>query len=94
MDQILRDLDSRTTQLHNRVRAGDGYEQTLNIARNIRTLLNDADVQGRRLMTSAWMEERVRPAMELINQIAAYYGSDALFDPETMQRKDRPPRQR
>jgi hypothetical protein len=29
--------------------------------------------------------------MALINEIAPYYGSGPLFDPETMQRLDRPP---
>ena len=92
LDQRLRQLDRRTTQLHTRVKAGDGYEETLNIARNIRALLNDVDVLGRRIMTTKWMHDRVRPTMELLNQVAAFYGKDALFDPETLQRTDRPPR--
>jgi hypothetical protein len=29
--------------------------------------------------------------MVLINEIAPFYGSGPLFDPETMQRLDRPP---
>jgi TolA-binding protein len=94
LDQRLRDLDRRATQLHSRVKGGDGAEETLNIARNIRVLLNDIDVAGRRIMSSAWMEERVRPAMALLNEIAPYYGSDALFDTETLQRTDRAPRNR
>ena len=92
LDQSLRDLDQRTRQLHTRVQGGAGHDETLNIVRNIRVLLNDIDVEGRRVMTSQWMDDRVRPAMVLINEIAAYYGSDALFDPETMQRIDRPGR--
>jgi hypothetical protein len=94
LDQTLQMLDQRATQLHNRVKAGGGYEETLNIVRNIGTLLNDIDVNGRRIMPSEWMDERVRPTMVLINEIAPYYGSEALFDPETMQRTDRPPRRR
>ena len=94
LDQNLRDLDRRATQLRGRVQGGDGADETLNIARNIRVLLNDIDVAGRRIMSSAWMEERVRPAMALLNEIAPYYGSDALFDTETLQRTDRPPRNR
>ena len=54
-------------------------------------LLNDADMWGRRIMTSQWMAERVQPAMKLINEIAPFYGSGPLFDPETMQRLDRAP---
>ena len=33
-------------------------------------------------------------ATTLINEIAAYYGRDAIYDTETMQRIDRPPRTR
>ncbi len=49
---------------------------------------------ARGIMTSPWIDERVRPAMALINEIAAFYGRDALFDPESMQRTDRPERTR
>jgi hypothetical protein len=94
MDQTLRRLDQRTSQLAARVSSGAGFDDTRNNARNINVLLNDLDVQSRGIMTSKWMKERVRPAMALINQVAAYYGRDALFDPETMQRKDRPERTR
>ncbi len=94
LDQRLRELDQRTTQLAKRVKGGGGYEDTLNIARNIGVLLNDVDMHARRIMTSPWIDERVRPAMALINEIAAFYGRDALFDPESMQRTDRPERTR
>jgi hypothetical protein len=94
MDQTLRQLDQRTSQLAERVSSGAGFDDTRNNARNINVLLNDLDMQSRGIMTSKWMQEQVRPAMALINQIAAYYGRDALFDPETMQRKDRPEQRR
>ncbi len=94
LDQRVRELDQRTTQLANRVKGGGGYEETLNIARNIGVLLNDVDMHARRIMTSPWDDERVRLAMVLINEIAAFYGRDALFDPESMQRTDRPERTR
>lgn len=91
MEETLRALEQSTRQLHNRVSSGEGFEETRPIARRIGMLLNDADVEGRRLMTGEWMHQRVRPAMALINEIAPYYGSGPLFDPETMQRLDRPP---
>ncbi|MDJ0846953.1 MAG: hypothetical protein QNK04_01090 [Myxococcota bacterium] len=91
LEQTLRGLEISTRQLHNRVQGGAGFEDTLNIARNIGQLLNDADMWGRRIMTSKWMDDRIQPAMELVNQIAPYYGSGPLFDPATMQRLDRPP---
>jgi hypothetical protein len=73
------------------VKSGGGFEETQGIARRMSMLLNDADVEGRRIMTSVWMDQRVQPAMVLINEIAPFYGSGPLFDPETMQRLDRPP---
>jgi len=94
LDENLRDLDQRTSQLATRVAGGAGFDETLNIARNIRVLLNDVDVNGRGIMTSQWMDERVRPAVVLINEIAAYYGSEAPFAPETLNRTDRPPQRR
>ena len=90
MEQIIRALQQSTRQLHNRIRGGGGFEETRNIARKIGTLLNDADVASRGIMTSAWVAERVRPAMVLINEIAPYYGSEPLYDPESLQRVDRP----
>ena len=91
MEQTLRNLEIATRRLHNRVSAGNGFEGTRGTARRIGVLLNDADMWGRRIMTSAFMAERIKPAMELINAIAPYYGSGPLYDPETMQRFDRPP---
>jgi hypothetical protein len=94
LDDTLRSLDQRATQLASRVKSGGGYDETFNIARNIGVLLNDVDVEGRRIAPNEFMEARVRPTMAIINEIAPYYGSGPLYDPETMQRLDRPPRTR
>jgi len=91
MEQTLRSLEQSTRQLSNRVKGGGALAETQGTARRIGMLLNDADMWGRRIMTSSWMEESVQPAMKLINEIAPYYGSGPLFDPETMQRLDRAP---
>lgn len=91
LDQNLRGLDRRVTQLHNQVKDGAGYEDTLNVARNILVLLNDVDMNSRRVRTGQPMQEKVAPAMALFNQVAAFYGSEPLFDLEAMERADRPP---
>jgi len=91
MEQTLRSLELSTRKLSNQVKGGAGLEDTRGTARRIGTLLNDADMWSRRIMTSVWVEERVRPAMKLINEIAPYYGSGPLYDPETLQRLDRAP---
>jgi hypothetical protein len=91
MEQTLRDLEIATRRLASQVSGGADFEGTSGTARRIGMLLNDADVASRRIMTSAFMAEKIQPAMKLINEIAPYYGSGPLFDPETMQRLDRPP---
>jgi hypothetical protein len=91
MDQTLRNLETATRRLSSLTKGGGDLEKTRGTARRIGMLLNDADMWGRRIMTSVWMEERVQPAMKLINEIAPYYGSGPLYDPETMQRLDRAP---
>lgn len=90
MEQILRNLETATRQLRNSVAGGGDFEATRGTARRIGMLLNDADVESRRIMTSAFMAKKIKPAMELINEVAPYYGSEPLYDPETMQRLDRP----
>jgi len=91
MDESLQQLERNCTQLASRVAGGAAFEETQGVARRIGMLLNDVDMWSRRLMSSAWTDERVRPAMKLINEIAPFYGSGPLFDPETMERVDRAP---
>lgn len=84
MTETLRGLDRHTASLASRVANGQNADETRGIARQIGTLLRDANSTGRRLMTSAWTDERILPAMKLINEIAPYYGSKPLYDTETM----------
>jgi len=51
LDQSLRNLDTRTTQLAASVSGGAGYGETLNNARHIRVLLNDIDMNARTIMS-------------------------------------------
>jgi hypothetical protein len=88
MDQILKSLRSSTRQLAARLETGGGYEDTLGIARKIGQLLNDAEVEGRKIMTSEWMAQRVVPAKQLLNEIAPYYGRGPLYDPQTLEKVD------
>ena len=90
-EQTLRNLEIATRRLASQVSGGADYDGSWGTARRIGMLLNDADVASRRIMTSAFMTEKIQPAMKLINEIAPYYGSGPLYDPETMQRLDRPP---
>jgi len=84
MMEVLRGLDRHTASLATRVSRGQTAEETRPTARRIGTLLRDANQLGRRLMTSEWTDQRILPAMELINEIAPYYGRGPLYDTETM----------
>ena len=89
MAGILKSLDSSCSSLATRVSRGQGAEETRGLARRIGSLLNDADVEGRRLMNHAWTDERIGPAMKTINEIAPFYGRGPLFDVDTLSRVDR-----
>lgn len=82
MDDAMKGLQSSTKQLVKRIQSGGGYDETLNIARKIGRLLNDAEQYGRKLDIGAWTTEKVGPAMKAINALAPYYGSKPLYDVE------------
>ncbi len=84
MNEILRNLDRHCRSLATQVERGATADETRGTARRIGTLLRDANQVGRRLTINAWTDERILPAMELINQIAPYYGRGPMFDTETM----------
>jgi hypothetical protein len=89
MEEILHGLEQSSRQLHERVKGGGGRAETEGIARKMGTQLRDAEVEGRQLMSSEWLEQKVRPAKELINEIAPYYGAGPLYDPESLKPVER-----
>lgn len=84
MNDLLRNLDRQCRSLAAQVKSGKGRADTSGTARRIGTLLRDANELGRGLVTSEWTDQRIRPAMELVNQIAPYYGRGPMYDMETM----------
>jgi len=82
----LKHLESSARQLRDQVKAGKTMEETRPVAQKIGSLLRDADVESSKLMATKWTQERVKPAMETLNQIAPYYGAGPLYDTETMER--------
>ena len=66
-------IDRSARQLATKLAAGEGYEETLGVAKKIDSLVRDAQVQGARIMTTFWMEERVRPVEELLARLGRYY---------------------
>ncbi len=91
MSDILRNLERHCRSLATQVERGGTADDTRGTAQRIGTLLRDANQVGRRLMTSAWTDQRIKPAMELINEIAPYYGKGPLYDTERMEMLDTGP---
>ena len=73
----LKTLEQSCGQLAARLEAGDGRDETLNIAKKIRSLVRDARTEGRKFMTTQQTDERVAPADQAIDGLAPYY-----FEPE------------
>lgn len=78
-------LDRVGRQFASNIDSGKGRKETENIAKNIGSLLRDAEVESRKLASDYFVKQKVRPAMETINAIAPYYGVSALYDVDRMQ---------
>jgi len=74
---ILKVLEQSCSQLVRRLEAGDGREETLNIAKKIRSLVRDAETEGRKFMTTQQTDERVAPAEQALDGLGRYY-----FEPQ------------
>jgi len=73
MLQILKVLEQSCGQLAARLEGGAGHEETLNIAKKIRSLVRDARTEGRKFMTTQQTDERVEPADQAIAALGPYY---------------------
>jgi hypothetical protein len=80
MLEILKVLEKSCGQLVGRLEAGDGRDETLNIARKIRSLVRDAETEGRKFMTTQQTDERIEPAEAALASLALYY-----FEPEAQE---------
>ena len=77
MLETLKVLEKSCGQLAGRLEAGAGHEETLNIAKKIRSLVRDAETHGRKLMTTQQTDARVAPAEQALAGLAPYY-----FEPQ------------
>jgi hypothetical protein len=77
MLEILKVLEKSCGQLAARLEGGDGREETLNIAKKIRSLVRDAETEGRKFMTTQQTDERVAPAEQALDGLTPYY-----FEPQ------------
>ena len=69
-------IERSSRQLAKRLGEGEGREQTLPVAKKIRSLVRDAEVQGARIMTPSWLEEKLVPAERLLDELGTYYFGD------------------
>jgi len=77
MLDTLRVLEMSCGQLAKKLEGGAGYEETLNIAKKIRSLVRDAETEGRKFMTTQQTDERIAPAEQAIDGLTLYY-----FEPQ------------
>ncbi len=77
MLEILKVLERSCGQLAARLEGGAGQAETLNIARKIRSLVRDAETEGRKFMTTQQTDERIAPAEQALDGLAPYY-----FEPQ------------
>ncbi len=66
-------LKKSTRQLSSRTKDGKGYEDTLPIAKKIRTQVRDAKQYGSSVMTTTFMDEKITPVQDLLNRLSPYY---------------------
>jgi hypothetical protein len=91
MMTTLRQLDQTCSSLASEVAKGRTADETRDTARRIGMLLRDANNLGRSIMTTEWTDAKIKPAMELINEIAPYYGHGPLYDVDEMKMLDAGP---
>ena len=73
MLETLKVLEQSCGQLAARLEGGAGQAKTLNIAKKIRSLVRDAETEGRKFMTTQQTDERIEPAEQALDGLAAYY---------------------
>lgn len=66
-------LETAARQLARRTGDGQGRDETLPIAKKIRTLVRDAEQYAAGLMMSSFVEERLGPVEELLGRLEPYY---------------------
>jgi DNA-directed RNA polymerase subunit F len=71
--QTLRSLEQSSNNLNRRLESGEGRDQTLAVARRIRSLVRDAETELRRIDTSEQSRAKLEPADALLRKIARYY---------------------
>ncbi len=74
LQQTIRRLRSRSTALLAKLEAGEGRDKTLSLYREIRTLIRDAEEEGRRLLAQEPLLDAAAAAGGAIIRLAPYYG--------------------
>lgn len=66
-------LERSARLLAKRTKAGKGRDETLPIARKIRAFVRDAEQHGARILTTAFMQEKIAPVEDLLSRLEPYY---------------------
>ena len=87
----MRQLETATRQLAKQLEAGQGREETEGKGRQIGTLLRDAQEDGRGLMISQTLREKIDPVVDVINRMSPYYSEKSPLMPNPMNRSGQQP---
>ena len=79
--QAMRQLERSCRQLHRKLEAGEGHDETIQQARKIGSLLREAQTVGRRLPTNRNQWAAIDPIVDLVERISPYYGRDSPLLP-------------
>ncbi len=72
----LKSLELAAKRLALQLEEGKGRDETMSVAKRIRSLVRDAQETGRRLMPSAQFTARVGPARAALQAVGVYYFED------------------
>ena len=80
----MRQLETSTRQLAKKLEAGEDREKTEGTGRRIGSLLRDAQEDGRQLMISQTLREKIEPVVDVINRLSPYYSEKSPLMPNPM----------
>jgi hypothetical protein len=89
--RTMRQLETVTRQLAKKLEAGEDREKTLGTGRRIGTMLRDVQEDGRQLMITQTLREKIDPVVDVINRLSPYYSDKSPLMPNPMNRSGQEP---
>jgi hypothetical protein len=87
----MKHLETATRQLAKQLEAGQGREETEGKGRQIGSLLRDAQEDGRQLMITQTLLDKIEPVVDVINRMSPYYSDKSPLMPNPLNRSGQQP---